>query len=38
MPGGVTTEVRTYQMYINGEWVNSKSAKTFRSTIPPPKK
>src|SRR5271154_5088594 len=33
MPGGVKTEVpndvRTYQMYINGEWVDSKSAKTF---------
>src|ERR1700730_7926888 len=33
MPGGVTTEVpkevRTYQMYINGEWIASKSAKTF---------
>src|SRR5271166_1574533 len=33
MPGGVTTEVqskvRTYQMYINGKWVASKSAKTF---------
>src|ERR1700686_3612214 len=29
MPGGVTTEVRTYQMYINGEWVASKSTKTF---------
>ena len=29
MPGGVTTEVRTYQMYINGGWVASKSAKTF---------
>ncbi|HVR27468.1 MAG TPA: aldehyde dehydrogenase family protein, partial [Candidatus Polarisedimenticolia bacterium] len=29
MPGGVTTEVRTYQMYINGEWVASTSAKTF---------
>jgi hypothetical protein len=33
MPGGVTTEVpkevRTYQMHINGEWVASKSAKTF---------
>src|ERR1700726_5362479 len=33
MPSGVTTEipkeVRTYQMYINGEWVASKSAKTF---------
>src|SRR5712692_11743982 len=33
MPGGITTEipkdVRTYQMYINGEWTASKSAKTF---------
>src|ERR1022692_4135366 len=29
MPGGIKTEVRTYQMYINGEWVSSKSAKTF---------
>src|SRR6202161_1625038 len=33
MPGGITTEVpkevRTYQMYINGEWVASQSAKTF---------
>src|SRR6266849_7068541 len=33
MPGGITTEipkdVRTYQMFINGEWVDSKSAKTF---------
>src|ERR1700756_1030568 len=29
MPGGVTTEVKTYQMYINGEWVDSKSHKTF---------
>jgi betaine-aldehyde dehydrogenase len=29
MPGGVKTEVRTYQMYINGEWVESKSSKTF---------
>jgi betaine-aldehyde dehydrogenase len=29
MPGGVQTEVRTYQMYINGEWVDSKSNKTF---------
>src|SRR5438309_1523186 len=29
MPGGVKTEVRTYQMYINGEWVDSKSNKTF---------
>ena len=29
MPGGVQTEVRTYQMFINGAWVDSKSAKTF---------
>src|SRR6266436_9623342 len=29
MPGGVQTEVRTYQMLINGEWVASKSSKTF---------
>src|SRR4029077_12725713 len=29
MPGGVKTDVRTYQMYINGEWGDSKSAKTF---------
>src|SRR6266852_3434245 len=29
MPGGVKTDVRTYQLYINGEWVNSQSNKTF---------
>src|SRR5580693_5823990 len=29
MPSGVQTEVKTYQMFINGEWVGSKSAKTF---------
>ena len=29
MPGGVKTEVKTYQMFINGEWVDSKSTKTF---------
>jgi len=29
MSGGVTTDVRTYSMLINGEWVASKSAKTF---------
>src|ERR1700734_3329930 len=29
MPGGVTTDVKTYQMLINGEWVASKSTKTF---------
>ncbi|PYX93253.1 MAG: aldehyde dehydrogenase, partial [Acidobacteria bacterium] len=27
--GGVKTEVRTYQMYINGDWVDSNSNKTF---------
>src|ERR1700693_3582122 len=29
MPGGVKTEVRTYQLYINGEWVQGKSNRTF---------
>jgi betaine-aldehyde dehydrogenase len=29
MPSGVRTEVKTYQMYINGEWVDSQSGKTF---------
>src|SRR5208283_3034150 len=29
MPGGVTTDVKTYSMLINGVWVASKSAKTF---------
>src|SRR4029077_13840407 len=29
MPSGVQTEVKTYQMHINGEWVASKSSKTF---------
>ena len=29
MPAGVKTEVSTYQMYINGDWVDSKSNKTF---------
>ena len=28
MPRGVKSEVRTYQMYINGEWVDSASKKT----------
>src|SRR5215472_8773214 len=27
--GGVKTEVKAYQMYLNGEWVESKSGKTF---------
>ncbi len=29
MPAGVTTEVKTYQLFINGEWVESSSNKTF---------
>src|ERR1700751_1029442 len=29
MPSGVQTEVKTYQRHINGEWVASKSSKTF---------
>src|ERR1700675_3828495 len=29
MSRGVKTIVRTYQLYINGEWVDSKSNKTF---------
>src|SRR5438270_14049935 len=29
MPAGVKTEVRTYQMYVNGEWMDSASRKTF---------
>jgi len=29
MPSGVQTEVKTYQMLINGEWAASKSNKTF---------
>jgi betaine-aldehyde dehydrogenase len=29
MPGGVKADVRTYQMYVNGEWVDSKSNKIF---------
>jgi betaine-aldehyde dehydrogenase len=29
MPSGVQADVKTYQMYINGEWVSSKSNKTF---------
>jgi betaine-aldehyde dehydrogenase len=29
MPAGVKTEVRTYQMYVNGEWIESRSGKTF---------
>src|SRR5437763_6748924 len=29
MPSGVQTDVKPHQMFINGEWVPSKSAKTF---------
>ncbi len=29
MPAGVQAEVKTYQMFINGEWVASQSKKTF---------
>ena len=29
MPSGVQTEVKTYRMLINGEWVASKAKKTF---------
>jgi betaine-aldehyde dehydrogenase len=29
MPRGVQADVKTYQMFINGEWVASRSAKTF---------
>jgi betaine-aldehyde dehydrogenase len=29
MPAGVTAEVKTYQLFVNGEWVESKTQKTF---------
>src|SRR5258708_39597187 len=29
MPAGVQTDVKTYQMFINGEWTASQSSKTF---------
>src|SRR5438067_10695086 len=29
MPAGVSADVKTYQLYINGEWVESNSDKTF---------
>jgi len=29
MPSGVKADVRTYQMYVNGGWVNSASGKVF---------
>src|SRR5205823_10043997 len=28
-PTALATEVKTYQLYINGEWVESKSTKSF---------
>src|ERR1700691_6655114 len=34
MPGGVKTDVKNYSMLINGEWVASKSAKTFPAYDP----
>ena len=29
MPAGVSVEVKTYQLYVNGEWVEGDSGKTF---------
>ena len=29
MPSGVSVEVKTYQLYVNGEWVEGDSGKTF---------
>jgi betaine-aldehyde dehydrogenase len=29
MAGGVKADVRSYQMYVNGQWVDSQSKKTF---------
>ena len=29
MPAGVSAEVKTYQLYINGEWVKGNSEKMF---------
>ena len=29
MPGGVQTDVKTYQMFIDGQWVANKTNKTF---------
>src|SRR5438132_7197071 len=29
MPAGVTTDVKTYSLFINGEWVESSSKKSF---------
>jgi type 1 glutamine amidotransferase len=38
MPSGVQTEVKTYQMFINGEWVGSNPRRLFPFTIPRRKK
>src|SRR5262249_1686776 len=29
MPAGVSAEVKTYQLYVNGEWIGGDSGKTF---------
>ena len=29
MPSAVQAEVKTYQMFVNGEWVGSRSGKSF---------
>jgi betaine-aldehyde dehydrogenase len=29
MPAGVSTDVKSYQLFVNGEWVESRSNKTF---------
>jgi betaine-aldehyde dehydrogenase len=29
MPAGVSAEVKTYQLYVNGEWIEGDSGKTF---------
>ena len=34
MPGGVQTEIKTYQMFINGEWVASRTKRTFDDVNP----
>jgi len=34
MPSGVATDVKTYQLFINGEWVESKSKKLFPVSDP----
>jgi betaine-aldehyde dehydrogenase len=29
MPAGVSAEIKTYELYVNGEWIESNSGKTF---------